>query len=517
MLQQTTVRAVAPYFQRFVERWPDIGALAAAKESEVMAAWAGLGYYSRARNLIACAREVTALPDMRFPESAAKLARLPGIGAYTSAAIAAIAFDEPIAVVDGNVERVIARVFALEAAPPALKRTVRDRVQPFVPQDRPGEFAEALMDLGATICTPRKPACALCPWSEPCIARHEGRQDEFPAKPARRLRPVRNGIAFVARRRDGAILLRRRPPRGLLGGMAEVPGTEWSSVPKPVVERPIAAKWTKIAAPVDHVFTHFALRLGVERAEIAQETAAPPGAWWAAADSLHKEALPSVMKKVIEAAYPGATKPRNENRMNEIRHIVLDVGNVLVHYDPHLAYTELIPDRTEREAFLRDVCSHEWNIEQDRGRAWAEAEAEAIGRHPDKAELIRAFRRNWRLMISHAYEETVSVLRALLAQGRDVTMLTNFAADTFKEARERFPFLNECRGVTVSAEVRLLKPNPEIYAHHAAAFGLNPAATLFFDDSERNVEGARKAGWQAERFQTAPRMRADLARYGIAI
>jgi 2-haloacid dehalogenase len=203
--------------------------------------------------------------------------------------------------------------------------------------------------------------------------------------------------------------------------------------------------------------------------------------------------------------------------MSEIRHIVLDVGNVLVHYDPHLAYAELIPERADREAFLRDVCSHEWNIEQDRGRAWTEAEAEAIGRHPDKAELIRAFRRNWRLMVSHAYDETVAVLRALLVRGHDVTMLTNFAADTFREARERFPFLNECRGVTVSAEVRLLKPDPEIYAHHAAAFGLNPAATLFFDDSARNVEGARRAGWQAEVFQCAAQMRADLARYGLMV
>jgi A/G-specific adenine glycosylase len=314
MLQQTTVRAVAPYFRRFVERWPDIGALDFAEEGEVMAAWAGLGYYSRARNLIACAHAVAALPGMRFPASAAELARLPGLGAYTSAAIAAIAFDEPVAVVDGNVERVIARVFALEAAPSVLKNSVRQQLQPLVPQDRPGVFAEALMDLGATICTPRKPACALCPWCEPCIARREGRQDEFPAKPARKLRPVRYGTAFVARRKDGAILLRRRPPRGLLGGMADVPGTEWTADQTLSGEYPLAAEWTESPTPVDHIFTHFALRLTVKRAEVAEETAAPPGTWWSPADSLPNEALPSVMKKVIEAAYPGATKPRARTR-----------------------------------------------------------------------------------------------------------------------------------------------------------------------------------------------------------
>lgn len=203
--------------------------------------------------------------------------------------------------------------------------------------------------------------------------------------------------------------------------------------------------------------------------------------------------------------------------MSEIRHIVLDVGNVLVHYDPHLAYAGLIADRAEREAFLRDVCSPAWNIEQDRGRPWEEAEAEAIARHPDKAELVRAFRRRWHLMVSHAYEETVAILRALIGQGRDVTMLTNFAADTFREAQARFPFLTECRGVTVSAAVRLLKPDPRIFAHHAAAYGLTPAATLFFDDSRLNVEAARRAGWRAELFVEAERMRADLARYGILV
>jgi A/G-specific adenine glycosylase len=276
-----------------------------------MAAWAGLGYYSRARNLIACARAVAALPGARFPESPAALARLPGIGAYTAAAVAAIAFNAPETAVDGNVERVIARLFMIDAAPPALKALVHEKLQPLVPRDRPGEFAEALMDLGATLCTPKKPACALCPWGTPCLARRAGRQAELPAKAARKERPLRHGVAYVARRADGAILLRRRPPRGLLGGMSEVPGTEWREVGAGPQMRPLAADWVPVVAPVEHVFTHFTLKLRVERAEVASDLPAPPEHWWAAAGSLQDQALPSVMRKVVEAAYPGATqRPR---------------------------------------------------------------------------------------------------------------------------------------------------------------------------------------------------------------
>jgi A/G-specific adenine glycosylase len=309
MLQQTTVKAVAPYFQRFVARWPDVRDLAAAAGVEVMAAWAGLGYYSRARNLIACARVVAELPGARFPNSAAELARLPGVGAYTSAAIAAIAFDEPVAVVDGNVERVIARLFAIGAPMPAAKELIRQRLQPLVPAKRAGEFAEALMDLGATICTPKKPACALCPWSDPCVARKEGRELELPVKAAKRPRPTRYGTAFVVRRADGAILLRRRPPRGLLGGMSEVPGSEWKESRDALAEPPLRARWHDIPVPVEHGFTHFELRLTVKRAEVPAGVTAPDGCWWAPASTLADEALPNVMKKTIEAAYPGATKP----------------------------------------------------------------------------------------------------------------------------------------------------------------------------------------------------------------
>jgi 2-haloacid dehalogenase len=203
--------------------------------------------------------------------------------------------------------------------------------------------------------------------------------------------------------------------------------------------------------------------------------------------------------------------------VTEIRHIVFDIGRVLVHYDPHLGYADLIADQAEREAFLRDVCTHEWNLEQDRGRTWEEAEAEAIGRHPDKAELIRAFRKNWHLMVSHAYDDSVEILRALIVAGHDVTMLTNFSRDTFREARKRFPFLNEGRGVTVSGEVKLIKPDPAIYRRHAEDFGLTPSATLFFDDSEKNVEAARDFGWHAELFTSAARMRDDLRRYGVLV
>lgn len=201
--------------------------------------------------------------------------------------------------------------------------------------------------------------------------------------------------------------------------------------------------------------------------------------------------------------------------MTEIRHIVFDVGKVLVHYDPHQAYFDLIPDEAERHTFLSEVCSSAWNQEQDRGRSWEEAEAEAIGRHPDKHDLIRAFRKNWHLMVSHEYPESVAVLRALLARGHDVTLLTNFAADTFREAQRRFPALAETRGATVSGEVRLIKPDPAIYAHHTRSFGLTPSSTLFIDDSAANIEAARGHGWNAELFTSVDKLRADLRRHGI--
>jgi A/G-specific adenine glycosylase len=313
MLQQTTVKAVGPYFRAFVERWPDVNALAAASDEEVMAAWAGLGYYSRARNLIACARAVADRHDGRFPDTAQDLAALPGIGAYTSAAIAALAFDEAVAVVDGNVERVISRHSAIAEPMPAAKQTVRAILEPLVPQERPGEFAEATMDLGATICTPKNPACALCPINGDCQAFAAGTPLAFPVKAAKKTRPTRRGTAYVARRADGAVLVRRRPPKGLLGGMVEVPGSEWAESAPPAVP-PLAAEWQRLPQPVEHVFTHFRLLLDVQVADVSANAAATAGCWWAAETELPDIGLPSVMAKVVEVALPGAT--RKANRRN---------------------------------------------------------------------------------------------------------------------------------------------------------------------------------------------------------
>ena len=201
--------------------------------------------------------------------------------------------------------------------------------------------------------------------------------------------------------------------------------------------------------------------------------------------------------------------------MTDIRHIVFDIGRVLIHYDPELPYRRLIADDARRKWFLETVCTSDWNIEQDRGRSWADAEALLIEQHPGEAELIRAFRANWHEMVPYAYDDTVAIFECLIDDGHDVTMLTNFAADTFTEARSRFPFLNRARGVTVSGEIRLLKPDRAIYEHHAASFGLEPAVTLFIDDSEKNVEGARAAGWQAVHFTGAPTLAADLERMGV--
>ena len=203
--------------------------------------------------------------------------------------------------------------------------------------------------------------------------------------------------------------------------------------------------------------------------------------------------------------------------MTTIRHIVFDIGRVLIHYDPHIPYSRLIPDAAERQAFFGRVSIDAWNLEQDRGRSWEEAEALLIADHPDDEAMIRAFRRHWHEMVSHAYDDSVAIMLALIEAGHDVTMLTNFAADTFLEAQEMFPFLKVPRGVTVSGRVKLLKPDPRIYETHTQTFGLEPAATLFIDDSVKNVDGARACGWQAVHFTDADRLRGDLAGLGIGI
>jgi len=201
--------------------------------------------------------------------------------------------------------------------------------------------------------------------------------------------------------------------------------------------------------------------------------------------------------------------------MSEIRHIVFDIGRVLIHYDPDLPYSRLIPDEEERRWFFENVCTSDWNVEQDRGRSWADAEAFLIAAHPGHADNIRAFRKHWHEMVPHHYEDSVAILEELIDAGRDVTMLTNFASDTFAEARQRFPFLNLPRGVTVSGEIGIIKPDKAIFDHHAEAFGLDPAATIFIDDSRKNVDGAIEAGWQSVLFTDAETLRRDLVERGI--
>ncbi len=308
MLQQTTVKTVGPYFEKFLTRWPDVQALAAASLDDVLRAWAGLGYYARARNLHACARAVAERHGGVFPNDMEALRALPGIGDYTAAAVGSIAFDAPAVPVDGNVERVVTRLFAVEEALPAAKPVIKQLATSLLPPARSGDFAQALMDLGATICSPKKPACALCPWSEVCVAHATGRQEEFPHKVAKREGKLRRGAAFVALRADVTVLLRQRPEKGLLGSMTEVPGSDWShdfDVADALDAAPrfrAKAKWRKLPGVVTHVFTHFPLELTVFAAHLPRGTAAPKGARWAPLDTAHDEALPNVMRKVLAHA-----------------------------------------------------------------------------------------------------------------------------------------------------------------------------------------------------------------------
>ena len=262
MLQQTTVAAVRGYFQRFVMRWPTVGDLAAAADAEVMGEWAGLGYYARARNLLACARAVVRDHGGRFPETLEGLRALPGVGPYTAAAVASIAFDEAAVVVDGNVERVCARLFAVDAPLPAAKLELVRLAGLLTPKVRPGDHAQAMMDLGATICTPRKPACGICPLLGLCAGQAAGIAADLPHKLPKPAKPVRRGIVWVLRRPDGAVLLERRPPKGLLGGMLGFPGDAWDGAGGP---EPASADW-RDAGEVRHTFTHFHLVLHVRTA-----------------------------------------------------------------------------------------------------------------------------------------------------------------------------------------------------------------------------------------------------------
>ena len=296
MLQQTTVAAVTDYFRRFVTRWPTVSALAAADDADVMAAWAGLGYYARARNLLKCARAVDA-DGGRFPATEGELRALPGIGPYTAAAIAAIAFDQPETVVDGNVERVIARYRAIATPMPAAKPEIRAAASRLTPTKRPGDYAQAVMDLGATICTPTKPACMICPLEGTCAARRLGNAETLPAKAAKKLKPTRLGHVYVMIRTDGALLLEERPAKGLLGGMMGFPGSDWSEEdpgPKP----PIAADWTPSPETVRHTFTHFHLTLTVHVGE-ADADAVPDVGRFVPQRDFTDRSLPTVMRKGV--------------------------------------------------------------------------------------------------------------------------------------------------------------------------------------------------------------------------
>ena len=305
MLQQTTVKAVAPYYARFLMRWPDVQSLARAPLADVLSAWAGLGYYARAHNLHACAMAVVERHGGHFPDTEENLRTLPGIGAYTAGAIAAIAFDRRAVAVDGNVERVVTRLFAIEDELPAAKPRIKRQAETLLPQRRFGDFVQALMDLGATVCTPKKPACSLCPWNASCLAFARGSQETFPRKAPKAEGKLRRGAAFVVTRSDGAVLLRSRPTKGLLGGMTELPTSAWThdfNQRGALTGAPLRGRWRKLPGVVTHVFTHFPLELTVYKASVTRKTAAPAGTRWTPIRNLANEALPNVMRKVIAHA-----------------------------------------------------------------------------------------------------------------------------------------------------------------------------------------------------------------------
>jgi A/G-specific adenine glycosylase len=312
MLQQTTVATVGPYFAAFLERWPTVEALAAAALDDVLHAWQGLGYYARARNLHAGARAVVERHDGRFPADLAALRALPGVGDYTAAAVAAIAFDIPAAAMDGNIERVVARQFDVGDPLPGARRMLRRLAAPLMPDRRPGDYTQALMDLGATICTPRKPRCMLCPVSASCAARVAGTEEARPVKAPKKARPHRYGVAFWAvRETDGAVLLRRRPDDGLLGGMMEVPSSAWTDAPSDIAaaarEAPVAAEWRRLPGTVMHGFSHFEIEFTVLAGRVADGGGAVGR--WVPLDQLGDQALPTAMKRVVRHALRETAAP----------------------------------------------------------------------------------------------------------------------------------------------------------------------------------------------------------------
>ncbi len=297
MLQQTTVAAVREYWRKFMVLWPSVIDLAAADDADVMAAWAGLGYYARARNLLKCARAVVADHGGVFPRDYAVLLTLPGIGPYTASAVAAIAFDRPETVLDGNVERVMSRLYNLHTPLPVAKPELMVLAKALTPVERPGDYAQAVMDLGATICTPKSPACGICPWRDECIGRLEGTAPNLPKKTPKKAVPVRRGIAYVARRADGAWLLETRAEKGLLGGMLGFPGSDWSEDPQPAP--PLVADWAMLDATARHTFTHFHLELVIFWVTVP-DNAVPDRGHFVDGGVFSPAALPTVMRKVYD-------------------------------------------------------------------------------------------------------------------------------------------------------------------------------------------------------------------------
>jgi A/G-specific adenine glycosylase len=312
MLQQTTVATVGPYFETFLARWPTVEALAAAPLDDILHAWQGLGYYARARNLHACARAVAERFGGRFPADEMALRNLPGVGPYTAAAVAAIAFDRPTTPVDGNVERVVARLFTVTAPLPGAKKELGRLARALTPTDRPGDHAQAMMDLGATVCTPRAPACPRCPLEADCAARRAGTPADFPRRAPRPERPTRYGVAFVAIDPAGAVLFRRRPDGGLLGGLMEVPTTDFRPRPwrddEAAAVAPFAARWRRLPGPVRHGFTHFRLELSILVGRLDRR---PADSLWRRPEAFGEMALSSLMKKAVARALADPAGPGN--------------------------------------------------------------------------------------------------------------------------------------------------------------------------------------------------------------
>lgn len=304
MLQQTGVKTVGPYFEKFLARWPDVAALGSASQDDVLRMWAGLGYYSRARNLHACAVAVLRDHGGVFPDTEQGLRALPGIGPYTAAAIAAIAFDVRTMPVDGNIERVVSRLYAVEEPLPQAKPLIGELAATLLGESRAGDSAQALMDLGSSICTPKKPACALCPLNEDCLARARGDQEAFPRKAPKKTGTLRRGAAFIVTRGE-ELLVRTRLEKGLLGGMTEVPGSDWlagqddKAALKQAPGLKDVTRWHRKVGVVTHVFTHFPLELVVYTASVAARTRPPEGMRWVPIATLSGEALPNVMRKAI--------------------------------------------------------------------------------------------------------------------------------------------------------------------------------------------------------------------------